>query len=136
MMKVRNEKPEIKTETVVKSTEEQIVEKPVEEQIIEQVVESVEEPIVEQPIEEQIVETPEEEQIPEKTVEQFYEEMFDFAKENQYDGGAVYDWILTNARTVREKMNMWGTYVSEITRYNTTIKIKEEDQLKLLKILE
>ena len=77
-----------------------------------------------------------EEQTPEKTSEEIYTEMFKFAEESKYDGNVVFEWILANAKTVEEKMTMWGSYVSEITRYNTTIKVKSEDQLKLLKILE
>lgn len=83
-----------------------------------------------------VIEEQPQEQIPEKTSGEVYAEMFNFAKECGYDGNLVFNWILVNIRTVEEKMTMWGSYVSEITRYNTTVKVKEEDQLKLLKILE
>lgn len=87
-------------------------------------------------IENEIIEEQQQEQIPEKTSGEVYAEMFDFAKECEYDENLVFNWILVNIKTVEEKMTMWGSYVSEITRYNTTVKVKEEDQLKLLKILE
>ncbi len=85
-----------------------------------------------------VIEQPEQsqEQIPEKTPEEIYVEMFKFASECKYDGTLVFKWVLENVKTVERQMVIWGTYVSEITRYNTTVKVIREDQLKLLKILE
>lgn len=77
-----------------------------------------------------------EEQIPEKTDDEIYTEMFKFAKENKYETKVVFDWVLTNLKTDARKMSFWGMYVAELTRYNTTVQVKGEDQLKLLKILE
>jgi hypothetical protein len=77
-----------------------------------------------------------EEQIQEKTAEEIYTEMFNFAKECEYDGNLVFNWVVVNVEQVEEKMRIWGVYVSEITKYNTTIQVKNEDRAKLLKILE
>jgi hypothetical protein len=77
-----------------------------------------------------------EEQIQEKTAEEIYTEMFNFAKECEYDGNLVFNWVVVNVEQVEEKMRIWGAYVSEITKYNTTIQVKNEDRAKLLKILE
>lgn len=70
-----------------------------------------------------------------KPLENPVESMFEYAKYVEGDTQKVFDWVLASNTDVEQKMRLWGTYVEQITAYQVAEAVRNEDKLKLLRIL-